>query len=90
MSDDIFNSDWTPKDAWNFNGVDESDQRIEIKMSGQQIYDRIVFLKNRIEKIQEETKETTDLVKREFNQDRIIRHLRAVNELKMIIGRTDL
>lgn len=88
--DNIFDGDWKPEDAWSFNGVDKDNKRIEIVMSGQQIYDRILFLKDRIEKIQEETKETKDLVKRDFNQDKIMRHLRAITELKMIIGRPEL
>jgi len=33
---DVFNSGWTPEDAWDFQGIDENDQRIEIKMSGQE------------------------------------------------------
>ncbi len=88
--DDVFNSEWKPTDAWDFGGIDENDKRIEIKMSGQQIYDRIFSLKDRIKKIQAETKETKDLIKRAFNQDKILMHLRAITELKQIIGRPDL
>ena len=86
----VFDNDWSAADAWNFQGIDENNQRIEIKMTGQQIYDRIFFLKQRIEVIQAEIKIEKDLITREFNQDRILKHLRVINELKIIIDRPDL
>jgi len=86
----VFDNDWSAADAWNFQGIDENNQRIEIKMTGQPIYDRIFFLKHRIEVIQAETKIEKDLITREFNQDRILKHLRVINELKMIINMPEL
>jgi len=89
-NNNVFNGEWSPSDAWAFQGIDENNKCIEIKMSGQEIYDRIFFLKDRIEKLLKENKESDDIFLHEVNQDRILRHLRAINELKMVINRPDL